>query len=59
MNHSFKKVWRVPLLLGAMILLGVLSALLGTGYWYGLSWTAMIIPLVVIIWKLKKAKMTN
>jgi len=39
--------------------LGVLSALLGTGYCYGLSWTAMIIPLVVIIWKLKKAKMTN
>ncbi len=50
MNPNFKKVWRIPVLLGALTLFGLLSALLGTSYWYGLSWAAMLIPLVVIVY---------
>jgi len=47
---TFKKVWRVPLLLGALILFGLLAALLGTGFCYWLAWTAMAIPLILVIY---------
>ncbi len=57
MNYlNFKKVWRAPLLLGILTLFGLLSALLGTGYWYGLSWAAMLIPLAVIVYFFYKNK---
>jgi len=49
-TSTFKKVWRIPLLLGILTLFGLLAALLGTGTWYGLAWVAMAIPLVLIIY---------
>jgi hypothetical protein len=52
-----KNVWGFPIVLGLLTLFGLLSALLGTGYWYWLSWIAMIIPLSIItrkIWISKK-----
>ncbi len=52
MKTTFKKVWLVPLLLAVLTLFGLLSALLGTGCWYALSWAAMIIPLLILVWKL-------
>lgn len=58
-KQHFKKVWRMPLILGATILFGLLSALLGTGYWYGLSWAAMTVPLVIMIWKIGIKKAIN
>ena len=51
MKH-FRKIWLWPSLLAAAICFGLLAALLGTGCWYYLSWTAMAIPLVVIARKL-------
>ncbi len=55
-NSNFKKVWRAPMVLGVLTLFGLLSALLGTGYWYELSWAAMVIPLGVIIYFFYKSK---
>ena len=55
-NQNFKKVWGAPLLLTAITIFGLLSALLGTGFWYVLSWIAMTIPLIVIVWKLRGSK---
>lgn len=46
-----KKVWGIPLILAAITLFGLLAALLGTGVWYILSWIALIIPIVIIVWK--------
>ena len=43
-----RRIWKMPIILGASVLFGLLSALLGTGYWYFLSWAAMAAPLVVI-----------
>jgi nitrate/nitrite transporter NarK len=54
MKQNFKKIWRIPVLLSALILFGLLAALLGTGIWYWLAWVAMAIPLFVIclkVWK--------
>ena len=45
----FGKVWRWPLLLAALTIFGLLSALLGEeGVWRVLSWLALATPLVVI-----------
>jgi len=52
MKQNFKKVWRIPVLLSALILFGLLAALLGTGVWYWLSWMAMLIPLVIVCFKI-------
>jgi hypothetical protein len=49
-NSSFIRLWRTPLLLAALILFGLLAALLGTGIWHWLSWIALSIPPGVIVW---------
>ena len=43
-----RRIWKMPIILGASVLFGLLSAVLGPGYWYFLSWAAMASPLVVI-----------
>jgi hypothetical protein len=51
-KQSFKKIWRAPFYLGAITMLGLLSALLGTGFWYPIAWVAMTLPLAVIIYQI-------
>ena len=51
---TFSKVWRIPLLLGAVTLFGLLAALLGTGYWYYLSWLSMATPLLLLLYHIVK-----
>ena len=42
-------IWRWPLLLGLLTVVGLVSALLGEGgVWWGLSWIALAIPLAVM-----------
>lgn len=46
----FLRVWGWPLLLGLLTMFGLLSALLGeAGLWWALSWTALSLPLLVIL----------
>jgi hypothetical protein len=43
-------VWRWPLLLAVLTVVGLVSALLGEGgVWWGLSWVALAIPLAVMV----------
>jgi|GEM_PF-2057261 len=49
---SVKKIWGAPAYLGMITLFGLLSALLGTGYWYPIAWAAMTLPLGVIIYQI-------
>jgi hypothetical protein len=48
MNDN-RRIWTMPLLLAALIMFGLLSALLGTGVWHGLAWIALAIPIVVAL----------
>lgn len=49
-RHSSWRIWRWPLVLGALIVFGLLSALLGQGgIWWGLSWIALAMPLALIV----------
>lgn len=43
-------LWRVPILLGALTLVGLLSALIGDDAWDALSWITLGIPIVVGTW---------
>ncbi len=48
-RSTFRRQWSWPIGLGALIVFGLLSALLGEGgIWWGLSWAALTIPLLVI-----------
>jgi len=42
------RVFRVPALLAAVSIFGLISALLGDGIWNALSWGALGVPLLVI-----------
>lgn len=50
MKRSFKSMWGVPILLGILTAVGLLSALLGDGMWDKLSAVALGIPVLVAIW---------
>lgn len=44
---SFLHIWTIPLILGFISAIGLLSALNGEGVWDALSWAALAIPLIV------------
>ncbi|UGV25088.1 hypothetical protein E0H22_05015 [Rhodopseudomonas boonkerdii] len=49
-GNNAARIWQWPLVLAALTCLGLASALLGEGgVWWGLSWIALAIPLVVIV----------
>jgi hypothetical protein len=45
-RYSLHQIWRWPLMLAALVVFGLLSALLDQGgIWWGLSWIALAVPL--------------
>jgi hypothetical protein len=47
----FRKVWSIPILLAALSLVGLLSALLGEHLaWKALAWITLTVPIVVGLW---------
>jgi hypothetical protein len=44
------RIYGIPALLGVVIMFGLLAALLGQGFWHGLSWLALSLPIVVAGW---------
>ena len=50
MRFGFSRIWRWPAALAALMIFGLLSALLGQGgVWWALSWVALAIQLLVIV----------
>ena len=47
MNSAFLKLWGVPLLLGVLTIVGLVSALLGDGIWDTVSAFALGLPVAV------------
>ena len=51
MTHKRRKVWTIPLVLAALTLLGLVSALLGEDkVWKVIAWTALGVPVAVGLW---------
>lgn len=59
-RHSGLHVWGWPIGLAMLTTFGLLSALLGQGgVWWLLSWTALAVPLVVIVNRVSPAVRRN
>ncbi|SDI11295.1 hypothetical protein SAMN05216189_1002145 [Pseudomonas delhiensis] len=56
MKRNLWRVFRWPLALAVLSLVGLVSALVGDGPWDALSWVALGIPLVVILAALARAR---
>lgn len=54
MKRDFWHIWTIPIWLGAVSLLGLLSALVGDDLLDVLSWITLAIPLVVSGWFVAK-----
>jgi hypothetical protein len=52
----FREVYGPALVIAALTLCGLLSALFGDGIWDQLSWIALAIPPSVIVWKYFRRK---
>jgi hypothetical protein len=50
----FRKVWGAPVLLGAMGLIGLISALVGDGVMDAVSYLLLAVPVAVIAWHVAK-----
>ncbi|QDR82986.1 PepSY-associated TM helix domain-containing protein [Sporomusa termitida] len=47
--QSSWQIWKLPLLLGSLTVLGCVAALFGAGIWQGLSWLFLSLPLLIAI----------
>ena len=56
MKRNLWMVFRWPLALAVLSLVGLVSALVGDGPWDALSWVALGIPLAVILVALARAR---
>lgn len=50
-RRSLGEVFRWPLVIGVISLIGLVSALLADGFWDGVSWTALSVPVAVGLYK--------
>ena len=49
-THLGSQIWGMPIAIGVMSAVGLISALLGDGIWDTVSWIALAIPVAVILW---------
>ncbi|ANI17596.1 hypothetical protein [Pseudomonas citronellolis] len=56
MKRNLWRVFRWPLALAVLSLVGLISALVGDGPWDALSWFALGVPLAVILAALARAR---
>ena len=56
--HSIGTIYRVPLFIAVVSVVGLSSALLGDGMWDALSWLALTVPvaLAAMHWRRSRAK---
>jgi len=50
MNCPFMKLWGMPILLGLLTIVGLVSALLGDGIWDAVSAFALGVPVLAGLW---------
>jgi hypothetical protein len=50
-NSPFTRLWGKPLLIALLSLAGLITALLGDGYWDLFSWIALALPVIIIVRK--------
>ena len=51
---SARQIWGMPVMLGILSVIGLVSGLLGDGGWDVLSGVALSLPIVVIVWYIRR-----
>ncbi|MGV3601247.1 MAG: hypothetical protein ACO1N1_08575 [Dyadobacter fermentans] len=54
MKSNFWKVWGMPIVIGILSGIGLISALTGDDIWDAVSWLTLGFPVVVGFWFLRK-----
>lgn len=55
-ENAFRRLWGIPLLMGILTIIGLLSALLGDGFWDMLSWCLLGSVVVLVIFYIARAE---
>ncbi len=53
--QTTKQIWAVPMVLGIVSAIGLVSALVGDGIWDALSWVALAAPIAAVLWSAARA----
>lgn len=53
---TLRTIYRIPLILSIITIMGLLSALLGDGIWDALSWVLLAIPMFLLSFCLVRPK---
>ncbi|MEN3953524.1 hypothetical protein [Iodidimonas sp. SYSU 1G8] len=53
-KRSFGQVWGAPIALGVLGSIGLVSALIGDGFYDAASWATLGLPVLVIIWAIMR-----
>ena len=56
MPRSLAQIFAVPLLLGVLTTIGLVTALVGDGIWDGLSWLTLGVPIAVCLYCLARRR---
>ena len=48
-RRSMREIFEIPILLGVLTTIGLISALVGDGVWDGVSWLALSVPVAVYL----------
>jgi hypothetical protein len=48
-RQSLRQIFVVPLAIGILSSIGLVTALVGDGWWDGLSWIALAIPVALLL----------
>lgn len=51
-SYPFRKIYGSASILAAITFVGLLFGLFGDGVWDEISWIALVIPLLVLVWKI-------
>ena len=58
-TSSWKTVYRAPLALSIITIVGLLSGLLGDGIWDAFSWLLLVVPLLLLAYFLNRARVVR
>lgn len=50
MNSPFMRMWGAPIILAALTIIGLISALVGDGVWDHVSAVALGVPVLLCLW---------
>ncbi|PZF70996.1 hypothetical protein DN068_20030 [Taibaiella soli] len=51
-----KNVWKMPAMMALCFLIGLPAALMGNLFGHFVAWTALLIPLLVVFFKIRNSK---